>query len=660
MNSFFRKLPLSIKLMLIGIIPVLFLIYLSNQLYDAKKQNVKLIEDYIEHLHKSGNIASLINELENERRYSYEYALKKDGYGNLMIQRPRTDAAIKLLGKSKDLAIKNFTQYTFLNKLFRIRTALDTSLNYSANAIMQYYTNAIFRLNTLNSIASASNTFLQPVYKDLVAQKTLFEMITVLGILRTNIYNVLYTRQYMVETVLGTLGVHDIFKTYETEFLLKASPASVKLYNEEKDSSALKPTMAYIDTLYKTFKFDSTYDAEQWWDISTKGTDVLKRQQLHLWHNVETGLNKIYQEEKSAENRTLIFLIIAIILVVSLVVFTIGVISQMLRELKVAAQKISVGGTGLRFHNMPNDVMGSLAQSILEIDKNNIQLAHAASAIGSGNFDVPVMPRSDEDLLGNSIERMKNDLQKLTMEKDKVQQETLELMDKKDDFLSIASHELKTPLTSLKAYSQLLHMDSKDSADSKREMMLSKMDAQVDKLTSLITNLLDTSKLQNGKLVYNENVFQLNDLVIEIVDEIQAIASSHQIVIKKNIPAQVNADRERIGQVLSNFLNNAIKYCPDSKKIVVDIENDEEMAICSVQDFGIGIRQDQHEKIFERFHRVSGSNLHTYPGLGLGLFIAKEIIERHDGKIWIESEEGKGSIFYFSLPLTNDYGKGID
>ena len=646
--------------MLIGIIPVLFLIYLSNQLYDAKKQNVKLIEDYIEHLHKSGNIASLINELENERRYSYEYALKKDGYGNLMIQRPRTDAAIKLLGESKDLAIKNFTQYTFLNKLSRIRTALDTSLNYSANAIMQYYTNAIFRLNTLNSIASASNTFLQPVYKDLVAQKTLFEMITVLGILRTNIYNVLYTRQYMVETVLGTLGVHDIFKTYETEFLLKASPASVKLYNEEKDSSALKPTMEYIDTLYKTFKFDSTYDAEQWWDISTKGTDVLKRQQLHLWHNVETGLNKIYQEEKSAENRTLIFLIIAIILVVSLVVFTIGVISQMLRELKVAAQKISVGGTGLRFHNMPNDVMGSLAQSILEIDKNNIQLAHAASAIGSGNFDVPVMPRSNEDLLGNSIERMKNDLQKLTMEKDKVQQETLELMDKKDDFLSIASHELKTPLTSLKAYSQLLHMDSKDSADSKREMMLSKMDAQVDKLTSLITNLLDTSKLQNGKLIYNENVFQLNDLVIEIVDEIQAIAASHQIVIKKNIPAQVYADRERIGQVLSNFLNNAIKYCPDSKKIFVEIENNEEMAICSVQDFGIGIRQDQHEKIFERFHRVSGSNLHTYPGLGLGLFIAKEIIERHDGKIWIESEEGKGSIFYFSLPLTNGCEKEIE
>jgi signal transduction histidine kinase len=577
-----------------------------------------------------------------------------------MIQRPRTDAAIKLLGKSQDLAIKNFTQYTFLNKLSRIRTALDTSLNYSANAIMQYYTNAIFRLNTLNSIASSSNTFLQPVYKDLVAQKTLFEMITVLGILRTNIYNVLYTRQYMVETVIGTLGVHDIFKTYETEFLLKASPASVKLYNEEKDSSALKPTMAYIDTLYKTFKFDSTYNAEQWWDISTKGTDVLKKQQLHLWHNVETGLNKIYQEEKSAENRTLIFLIIAIILVVSLVVFTIGVISQMLRELKVAAQKISVGGTGLRFHNMPNDVMGSLAQSILEIDKNNIQLAHAASAIGSGNFDVPVMPRSDEDLLGNSIERMKNDLQKLTMEKDKVQQETLELMDKKDDFLSIASHELKTPLTSLKAYSQLLHMDSKDSANSKREMMLSKMDAQVDKLTSLITNLLDTSKLQNGKLIYNENVFQLNDLVIEIVDEIQAIASSHQIVIKNNTPAQVYADRERIGQVLSNFLNNAIKYCPNSKKIIVDIENNEEMAICSVQDFGIGIRQDQHEKIFERFHRVSGSNLHTYPGLGLGLFIAKEIIERHDGKIWIESEEGKGSIFYFSLPVTNDYGKEIE
>ena len=117
------------------------------------------------------------------------------------------------------------------------------------------------------------------------------------------------------------------------------------------------------------------------------------------------------------------------------------------------------------------------------------------------------------------------------------------------------------------------------------------------------------------------------------------------------------ADRDRIGQVLSNLLNNAIKYCQNCKQIIVNLESKEEMAICSVQDFGNGIIKTQQDKIFERFYRVTGNNLHTYPGLGLGLFIAKEIIDRHNGKIWFESEEGKGSIFYFSLPIAVNQNK---
>ncbi|MDQ6901805.1 MAG: HAMP domain-containing histidine kinase [Bacteroidota bacterium] len=637
--------------MLIGVIPILFFIYLSGQLYDEKKQRVKIISDYIEHIHESGNIASLISELETERKYSYEYALKKDAYGNVVIQRPRTDAIINVLESSKDPSIANFVQYTFLNKLAGIRNSLDTAPHYPADAVMQYYTNAIFRLNTLNTVSSVSNIYLKPISQDLIAQRKLFEMITFLGIIRTNIYNALYTRKNMTETLLTTIGTYEVFKTYEVEFLLKASPSAIKRYSEEKENTELKLTMNYIDNLFKTFTYDSTYDASQWWAISSRGRSVLKNQQLDLWQKSESGMKMIYQEEIKSRNKTLLLLLTAIVLVITFVVFTIRVISQMLRELKVGAEKISIGGTGLWFKNMPNDVMGSLSDSILKIDRNNVALAEAANAIGHGDFDVAVQPRSSEDLLGNSILKMKKDLHMLTMEKDKVQQETLELMNRKDDFLSIASHELKTPVTSLKAYTQLLQMDGSE-MDGRREMMLAKMDAQVDKLSSLITNLLDTSKLQNGKLAYNENYFQLNDLLVEIVEETQNITSSHEIIIGTNTPVQVFGDRERIGQVISNFLTNAIKYCPDSSRIMVDLQNTENTVVCSVKDFGIGIRRDQHEKIFERFHRVSGTNLHTYPGLGLGLFIAKEIIERHEGKIWIESEEGKGTTFYFSLPVT--------
>ncbi len=659
MNSFFRKLPLSIKLMLIGIIPVLFLIYLSGQLYNDKKQRVKLIADYIEHIHESQNVAKLMSELENERKYSFQYALKKTNYSNIVLQRTRTDAVIALLDKSKDLAISNFQQYTFLDKLPAIRSSIDSSGNYPADALMKYYTSVISRLNTLISVASASNAFLQPVYKDLIAQKTLFEMVTLLGVIRTNIYTTLYTKKYKNETFSQTERTYNFLKSYEKEFLLKASLSSIFKYKRLKDSTALNPTLAYIDNLVVNSLPDTSLSAEEWWNLSSRGADVLKNQGHDLGMTIEAGMNHIYDVEVTSENRTLIFLIAAIILVISFVLYTIRVISKMLSELKIAAQKISVGGTGLKFSNMSNDVMGSLADSILEIDKNNVELAHAANSIGAGNFDVSVNPRSDEDLLGNSIQKMKQDLHDLTLEKDKVQQETLELMNRKDDFLSIASHELKTPVTSLKAYTQLLQMDAIEKADERRESMLAKMDSQIDKLTSLITDLLDTSKMQNGKLIYNKTFFQLNELIKEIVDEIQVTHVSHKVIIEKNTPLQLQADKERISQVLSNLLSNAIKYCPDCKKIIVKLERKGETAVCSVQDFGKGILKAQQSKIFERFYRVTGNNLHTYPGLGLGLFIAKEIIERHSGKIWFESEEEKGSTFYFSLPVVVNQDKSV-
>lgn len=155
------------------------------------------------------------------------------------------------------------------------------------------------------------------------------------------------------------------------------------------------------------------------------------------------------------------------------VAYSISVISLMLTELKVAAIKIAKGGTGFQIKNVPNDVMGSLAHSILEIDQNNQLLAHAADAIGKGNFDVSIKPRGSDDVLGNSIERMKDDLHNLTVEREKAQNETLRLLHRKDEFIKIISHELKTPVTSLKAYTQILQSESMALGNSKKELMFS-------------------------------------------------------------------------------------------------------------------------------------------------------------------------------------------
>ena len=264
MIIFFRKLPLIIKLLLIGITPILFLIYFSLIIYKEKSINVKLISDYIDRIDQSANVGNLINTLGKERRYSYMYLLKKDSLDKLKQQRLITDSLINVLGKSTDLSMTSFRQYTFLDSLSGIRFRIDTKTGYRVNDMVQYYTDAIFRLNTLNSYTAPSTVFLTSVYQDLTAQRILAEMLTLLSIIRTNIYNALYSKEYMVETLIGTNGAYKVYNSYELEFKLKASPASQKTYDSIKNSNVFKPMFSYIDRVFIKFQFDSTYDAEEW------------------------------------------------------------------------------------------------------------------------------------------------------------------------------------------------------------------------------------------------------------------------------------------------------------------------------------------------------------------------------------------------------------
>lgn len=225
-------------------------------------------------------------------------------------------------------------------------------------------------------------------------------------------------------------------------------------------------------------------------------------------------------------------------------------------------------------------------------------------------------------------------------------------MKKKDEFIIMASHELKTPVTSLKAFTQLLSMMQINEGSKIARGMLEKMDKQINKLTSLITDLLDASKVNTGQLKFNMGNFDFNDLVKDVVEEMQRTSSTHNLQINLSKTKSLNGDRNRIGQVITNLLSNAIKYSPHADKIIITSStNSDEMKLC-VQDFGIGIPISQHNKLFTRFFRVANKKTDTYPGLGLGLYICNEIVKRHSGSIDFKSEDGKGSTFCFSLPLT--------
>lgn len=227
-----------------------------------------------------------------------------------------------------------------------------------------------------------------------------------------------------------------------------------------------------------------------------------------------------------------------------------------------------------------------------------------------------------------------------------------ELEQQKDDFISIASHELKTPVTSIKAFTQILQRRFQESTDELSSELLGKMNMQLNKLTKLIHDLLDVTRIEQGKIQFRNERFDFNELVNDVVEEIQRTTIKHQIRQELGPTRMVHGDRDRIGQVITNFLANAIKYSPKSDQILVNTGMDSPTSIrLSVQDFGVGLADDDLERVFERFYRVEGTGYETFPGLGLGLFISAGIIQRHRGHIWVESEKGKGSTFHFSLPL---------
>ncbi|HXT82915.1 MAG TPA: ATP-binding protein [Verrucomicrobiae bacterium] len=228
-----------------------------------------------------------------------------------------------------------------------------------------------------------------------------------------------------------------------------------------------------------------------------------------------------------------------------------------------------------------------------------------------------------------------------------------ELERQKDDFLSMASHELKTPVTSLKMFIDLQRQQLQTKNPQKATYFNERIQDQANRLKELINDLLDVSSIQTNKLRFNKEKFDIISVLHDTVEGLQATTKKNEIVIKGSNSEKVYGDRYRIYQVLVNLISNAIKYSPNSKKIIVSSKKDKKNVVISVQDFGTGINKTQQNKIFERLYQVTDPQEKTFPGLGLGLYISKNIIERHHGKLWVKSTKGKGSTFYFSLPLYN-------
>ena len=221
---------------------------------------------------------------------------------------------------------------------------------------------------------------------------------------------------------------------------------------------------------------------------------------------------------------------------------------------------------------------------------------------------------------------------------------------KKDEFISIASHELKTPMTSIKGYIQLLERSlDKEDLETTR-VRLHKVQNQVEKLNLLVADLLDISKIESGKLKFNKKYFSFDKILDHIVEIMEQANPQVKFIKKGQINTEIFGDEMRIEQVIINFITNAIKYAPDSDEVHFTSELRGDEIYFSVKDFGIGMAKEHQQQIFDKFYRVEETS-ERFQGLGIGLYICQEIIERHEGKIGVNSEPDEGSEFYFTIPL---------
>lgn len=224
------------------------------------------------------------------------------------------------------------------------------------------------------------------------------------------------------------------------------------------------------------------------------------------------------------------------------------------------------------------------------------------------------------------------------------------IQQRKDDFLSIASHELKTPLTTIVGYMQMMDRLMPENATDKFKNVIEKTGRYVQRLNQLLTELLDVSRMQTGNIELHRDLFDFDRMISETIEGIKGASPERKIELIGKAGIPYNGDESHLIQVVSNLLSNAIKYSPADSTVTVQVTAISDFIKVSITDKGMGISHDEQAKVFDRFYRVGEVQKH-YPGMGIGLYICQQIIANHGGSIWVESEKNHGSVFSFTLPV---------
>ncbi|WP_121357357.1 response regulator [Flavisolibacter nicotianae] len=416
MNGFFRRLALPAKLALLGLLPLLFLVVVVFQYNNEKNQKLAMLDGYRNRIKQAVSINELVDVLQMERRYSFVYATNNTLQTEMLQQRTRVDDVSRRVGEEGE-EMTGYESYTFLDQLKNVRTRVDNH-EIQPLDVLNFYTNAIFRLTSLNNVAAGNVLYLQPVIKAVRGQKLLSDIITYKGIVLAQIYFLLESKQQNPQLIASINQMQEIIASYVREFTLKGPPAKVAELNNLRTEANTKQAAAVEAAVATTRKIDTTVNGDVYWAAATNAVNKLKALQASMIQEAGKGADEIYRREKQQQTWSLVMLLAILALVAVFLVYTIRVITSSLSDLRTAAEDLAAGRTGLSIRPESNDAIGSLTRSILSLDNNSQQLALAAKVIGDGDFSAPVHPRSKDDVLGNSLVHMRDNLQQYAKESD--------------------------------------------------------------------------------------------------------------------------------------------------------------------------------------------------------------------------------------------------
>lgn len=273
-------------------------------------------------------------------------------------------------------------------------------------------------------------------------------------------------------------------------------------------------------------------------------------------------------------------------------------------------------------------------------------LESGARRVGLGDFEHAIPRHADDEIghLTGVFNEMRDNLRKLTRAR--------------EEFISTAIHEIKTPVAVIKTSVQFMQQFPPEQREKRLPQMLARLDRQCNRLDRLVSDVLEVTRLDSKRTHIRRRLTDVSDLLDHVVAEIQNVSPRHRLVITRNDAVQAVLDADRIEHVIFNLVDNAIKYSPSGGDIDVSLAREEDDFVISVRDRGIGIPADKQDRIFERFYRAhAGTQYEHAASLGVGLYLSRELVLRHGGRMWFESEEGEGSTFHVSLPIEHDFAE---